>query len=124
MSDSIYKIILCLTMLLLCFCITSVAAENSEWKTETNTLQEKINQSLGKVTSDEIWREELTVEEIREALVLSCEHTPSCTHDQLAAVRAGKQPEPYDEAQGLRNAQAIFRLKSMLKPRKLNEAVK
>lgn len=124
MSDSIYKVILCLTMLLLCFSITNVAAESNEWKKETNTLQEKINQSLGKVTSDKMLREELTVDEIREALVLSCEHTPSCTRDQLAEVRAGKQPELYDEAQGLRNAQTIFRQKGMLKPRKPNEAVK
>jgi len=124
MSNSKYTVTLSLAMLLLCFSITCVAAENSEWSKETNTLQEKINQSLGKVTSDNMRREELTVEEIREALVLSCEHTPSCTRDQLAAVRAGKQPAPYDETQGLRNAQAIFRQKGRLMPRKPNGVVK
>ena len=124
MSNSKYKVTLSFAMLLLCLSITGVAAENSEWSKETNTLQKKINQSLGKVTSDETRREELTVEEIREALVLSCEHTLSCTRDQLAAVRAGKQPVPYDEAQGLRNAQAIFRQKGMLMPQKPNGVVK
>ena len=79
---------------------------------KTVKLQEAIENSMGHPQSTE-QREVSSIEEIHEALVLSCEHMPSCTRDELSAIRAGKQPDTYDEAQGLRNSEIIFQQKGM-----------
>ena len=96
------------------FSINGFAAKNSQWEQDTVRLQEAIDNSLGYPKSNE-QREVSSVEEIREALVLSCEHTPSCTRNELSEIQAGKQPDQYyDEEQGLRNAEMIFRQKGMI----------
>lgn len=83
------------------------SAEGGNWKKENALLREKIFSSLGKTPLVDK-RQELSVEEIREALVLSCVHKPDCSRDELNDLRAGKPPRQYDEQQGLRNAEKIF----------------
>jgi hypothetical protein len=58
-------------------------------------------------------QEALTIDEIREALVLSCEYSPDCSREELAASRSGKQPVLYDEETGLHNAEKIMQQKGM-----------
>jgi hypothetical protein len=92
---------------ILFFSIEVFSAEDSTWRDENALLREMIFTSLGKLPFVNK-QQELSVEDIHEALILSCMHKADCTRDELNDLRAGKQPQDVGAKKGLSNAQMIF----------------
>ena len=105
------RYVLCILLL----SANSAFAEDANWVKENARLQEKIFTSLGKTPYVDK-QQELSVDDIREALILSCLHTAGCSQDEFNDLRAGKPPQRYEEQRGLQHAKTIFGRQVLLRP--------